>query len=192
MSKENESAPLNREDIVEILRVFDESDFHELNLEVGALKLVVRKGRSRRCLEQSEEGETGAGKATPNVETEAPTTDEGNTKASASANRVTRDMEPEETANVLEEAHVEIRAPSLGIFYRSPAPGFPPFVNVGTYVTEDDTVCMIEVMKNFTAVKAGMNGRIARICVENAQMVEYNQTLFLVQLDACREKGIPA
>jgi len=48
-------------------------------------------------------------------------------------------------------------------------------------VTKEDTVCLIEVMKTFTTVKSGVDGRIAKICAENAQMVEYQQTLFLVE-----------
>jgi biotin carboxyl carrier protein len=69
----------------------------------------------------------------------------------------------------------------LGTFYRGAKPEAPPFVEVGSRVTKDDTVCLIEVMKTFTTLKAGVAGRIAKICAENAQMVEYKQTLFLVE-----------
>ena len=84
-----------------------------------------------------------------------------------------------ETAD--EEGLIPIKSPVLGIFYRSPKPRAPPFVEVGQYVKEDDTVCLIEVMKLFNAVKAGVRGRIARICAENTEMVEYQQRLFLVE-----------
>jgi len=52
---------------------------------------------------------------------------------------------------------------------------------VGQVVSEDDTLCIIEVMKLFNTIKAGVRGRIAKVCVENAQMVEFQQTLFLVE-----------
>ena len=74
-----------------------------------------------------------------------------------------------------------ILAPMLGTFYRAPKPDAPPFVEEGRFVTEEDVVCIIEVMKLFNTVKAGVRGRIAKVCAENAQMVEYKQVLFLIE-----------
>jgi acetyl-CoA carboxylase biotin carboxyl carrier protein len=76
---------------------------------------------------------------------------------------------------------LEIVAPMLGTFYRSPAPGEPPFVNVGERVDPDTIVCIIEVMKMMNSVQAGVAGTIAEIRVENAQPVEYGQVLFRVE-----------
>jgi acetyl-CoA carboxylase biotin carboxyl carrier protein len=76
---------------------------------------------------------------------------------------------------------IPIKAPLLGTFYRTPKPGAPPYVEVGSLVNEDDPVCIIEVMKLFNTVKAGIRGRISQICAEQGQMVEYHQTLFLVE-----------
>jgi biotin carboxyl carrier protein len=72
----------------------------------------------------------------------------------------------------------------LGTFYRTPKPGSPPFVEVGAEVREEDPVCIIEVMKLFNTVRAGVQGRIARICAEQGQLVEYQQDLFLVEKGA--------
>jgi acetyl-CoA carboxylase biotin carboxyl carrier protein len=69
----------------------------------------------------------------------------------------------------------------MGMFYPQPEPGSPPFVAVGTEVKEDTTVCLIEVMKTFNAVTAGVKGVITEICAESAQMVEYGQVLFRVR-----------
>jgi acetyl-CoA carboxylase biotin carboxyl carrier protein len=68
----------------------------------------------------------------------------------------------------------------LGIFYEAPKPGSPPFVEVGTLVEENTTVCTIEVMKLFSTIKAGIKGRIKQTCVENGEMVQYEQILFVV------------
>jgi acetyl-CoA carboxylase biotin carboxyl carrier protein len=84
-----------------------------------------------------------------------------------------------------------IQAPVLGTFYRSPKPGAPPFVEVGQRVTEDDVLCIIEVMKLFNTVKAGVRGRIAKILAENGQMVEFQQPLFLIQPDPEKEGKAP-
>lgn len=74
-----------------------------------------------------------------------------------------------------------IEAPMLGTFYRSEAPGQPPFVEVGSHVEPDSTVCIIEVMKMMNSVPAGVAGTVAEVCGENAQLVEYGQPLFRVQ-----------
>ena len=68
----------------------------------------------------------------------------------------------------------------LGTFYRSPAPGEPPFVEIGKRVQADDTVCLIEVMKLFSSIKAGVDGVVTRILVENGAMVEFNQMLIVI------------
>ncbi len=69
----------------------------------------------------------------------------------------------------------------LGVFYRAPSPGAPPFVDVGTRVEADTIVCLIEVMKMMNSVPAGVAGTIAEIHVENAEPVEYGQPLFRVE-----------
>ena len=72
----------------------------------------------------------------------------------------------------------------LGTFYKAPKPGEPPFVEVGTVVDEDTTVCIIEVMKLFSTIKAEKRGRIARVCVDDGELVEYRQVLFMLDPDA--------
>jgi biotin carboxyl carrier protein len=57
-------------------------------------------------------------------------------------------------------------------------------------VTEEDPVCIIEVMKLFNTVKAGVRGRIVQICAEQGQMVEFRQTLFLIE-KIHQEKALP-
>jgi acetyl-CoA carboxylase biotin carboxyl carrier protein len=74
-----------------------------------------------------------------------------------------------------------IVSPMLGTFYRAPAPGATPFVEVGTHVEPDTIVCIVEVMKMMNSVPAGIAGTIAEIHAENAQPVEYGQPLFRVE-----------
>jgi acetyl-CoA carboxylase biotin carboxyl carrier protein len=75
---------------------------------------------------------------------------------------------------------VAIVAPMLGTFYRAPAPGEPPFVDVGAHVDADTIVGIIEVMKMMNSVSAGVAGVIAEIHVENGRPVEYGEPLFRV------------
>jgi len=76
-----------------------------------------------------------------------------------------------------------IVAPMLGVFYRAPAPGATPFVDVGTKVEATTVVCLIEVMKMMNAVPAGVAGTIVEVCAANAEAVEYGATLFRVEPD---------
>lgn len=76
---------------------------------------------------------------------------------------------------------VEVTAPMVGTFYRSPAPGAPPFVEVGEEVDEGTQVCILEVMKLMSSVVAGVSGVVAEVCVENAAPVQFGDVLFRVR-----------
>ena len=69
----------------------------------------------------------------------------------------------------------------VGTFYPAPSPDAAPFVSVGQAVSPETTVCLIEAMKNFFAVKAGVSGSIARVLVQDGQTVQFDQPLFLVR-----------
>ena len=76
---------------------------------------------------------------------------------------------------------VTIEAPMVGTFYRASGPDAPPFVNEGDIIKEGQVLCIIEAMKLMNEIEAKVAGRIAKVLVENAQPVEYGQTLFLVE-----------
>ncbi len=159
---------IDQDDVIQILRMLEESTFDELHLEMGGLKLAVSKsGKTARPLEgvTPEDGESTESKATVK-----PTAQIGEEKA-----------EIQRLPDQEDDGFIAIKAPMLGTFYRAPKPGAPPFVEVGRRVSADDSVCIIEVMKLFNTVKARVRGRIAKICTDNGQMVEYQQTLFLVE-----------
>ncbi len=86
---------------------------------------------------------------------------------------------------LLEETrHVHrVTSPTVGVFWWAPEPGAPPFVEVGQRVEAEDPVCIVEVMKLFNHVEAGVSGVVRSIEVENATMVEHGQTLFLIDLN---------
>ena len=74
-----------------------------------------------------------------------------------------------------------VNSPMVGTFYRSPAPGAKSFVEVGDTVKQGDTVCIVEAMKLMNEIEAEVNGTIVKVLVENGQLVEYGQPLFLVK-----------
>jgi len=78
---------------------------------------------------------------------------------------------------------IPIKSPMVGTFYRAPAPDADPYVEENSSITVGQTVCIVEAMKLMNEIESEVEGRIARILVENAQPVEYGQTLFLVESD---------
>ena len=74
-----------------------------------------------------------------------------------------------------------ITSPMVGTCYRAPAPDADPYVEVGDMVQVGQTVCIVEAMKLMNEIESEVRGRIVQILVENAQPVEFGQTLFLVE-----------
>ena len=75
----------------------------------------------------------------------------------------------------------DIASPMVGTFYRAGSPDAPPFVDVGTQVTEDTVVCIIEAMKVMNEIKAETTGVIAEVVAENGKPVQFGQALFRVR-----------
>lgn len=76
---------------------------------------------------------------------------------------------------------VEIKAPMIGTFYRSPSPDKDPFVKVGDSVSKGQVVCIVEAMKLFNEIESEVSGKIVKILVDDNAPVEYDQPLFLVE-----------
>lgn len=81
----------------------------------------------------------------------------------------------------LSAGEIAITAPLVGTFYRSPKPGAPPFVEVGTKVAKGDTLCIVEVMKLMNSIKAEAAGTVKQILVEDGKAVEYGQTIIVIE-----------
>ena len=79
-----------------------------------------------------------------------------------------------------ESKYLEIKSPIVGTFYRSSAPDKPAFVKIGDSVSEGSVVCIVEAMKLFNEIESEVSGTIVKVMVEDAQPIEYDQVLFLV------------
>jgi acetyl-CoA carboxylase biotin carboxyl carrier protein len=75
----------------------------------------------------------------------------------------------------------EVRSPMVGTFYRAPSPDAAPYVEIGQYVKTGQTLCIIEAMKLMNELESDFDGKVIKILAENAQPVEYNQALFLIE-----------
>lgn len=148
---------LTRDDIDYILKLVDGSDFDELKLEMGDLKLELRK--------------PGANGATISAPVSAPV---------PPAPEVQQTSAP---ATISASGGTAVPAPLLGIFYHASKPGDPPFVAVGDEVSPETVIGIIEVMKLMNQVQAGVTGRVTAISAPNGELVEHGQALIHVQPD---------
>jgi acetyl-CoA carboxylase biotin carboxyl carrier protein len=76
---------------------------------------------------------------------------------------------------------VEIKAPMVGTFYRAPSPESPAYVEVGQVIEPGQVICIIEAMKLMNEIKSEIKGKILEILVDNAEPVEFGQSLFLIE-----------
>jgi acetyl-CoA carboxylase biotin carboxyl carrier protein len=166
---------LSEDDVLQILKLIDESTFDYFQLEVGELKITVSKGEP---IPMSGSSPAPQQTAPANVaHTAAPQA--APAAKPAPQPQASQPAKPAKAA--IPEGMMPVTAPLLGTFYVSPEPGAPPFVNVGGAVTEDTTVGLIEVMKVFNSVRAGVKGTITEVVAQNGQFVEHGETLFLVK-----------
>ena len=86
--------------------------------------------------------------------------------------------------DVASAAGTAVPSPSVGLFWRGPAPGAPPFVEVGAHVRAGDTVGIVEVMKLMNHVGAPVDGVVTAVAVGNGDTVEFGQTLVVVEPEA--------
>jgi len=92
-----------------------------------------------------------------------------------------QDAKVESSAEAESENVVEICSPMVGTFYRAPAPDAAQYAEVGDVIQPGKVLCIIEAMKLMNEIEAEVSGKIVKILAENAQPVEYNQPLFLVE-----------
>jgi len=86
-----------------------------------------------------------------------------------------------ESAESADDKYVPIKSPMVGTFYLSPEPNAPPYVDVGENIQKGTVVCIVEAMKLMNEIESDISGRVVKRLVENAQPVEFGQTLYLVE-----------
>lgn len=75
---------------------------------------------------------------------------------------------------------IAIKSPMVGTFYRAPGADKPPFTKVGDRISKGDVVCIVEAMKLFNEIEAEVSGTVVKVLVEDAQPIEYDQVLFMI------------
>ncbi|MBO8163138.1 MAG: acetyl-CoA carboxylase biotin carboxyl carrier protein [Brevibacillus sp.] len=163
-------------EIREMIKLIDQSSIQELKLEWEGSKLSIKKSSA-----PAAEVPVTVAPPQPAVHVQPASV------VTSSAPEVQPAAQPEapkpaEAAAVADEANLhKITAPMVGTFYRAPEPGKPPYVQPGDKVTPNSVVCILEAMKLFNEIEAEVSGEIVKVLVEDGQLVEYGQPLFLVK-----------
>ena len=160
---------LSYADVGEILKMIDTSSCEEVILELDGIKMVVRKGGQGSSKSESSaiSGESLSGIDTPTKEKLMTQTSlQPSTKAVS--------------AGALGSKGDIIKSPMVGTFYSKPSPEEPPFVITGQEVKKGEALCLIEVMKLFTAVECTADGTVEMIFAEDGALVEFDQPLFSI------------
>jgi len=148
---------LTARDVAEIVRVLEESSFDSLELDINGMQLRLK--RSGAVAPQNEAAQTRAA------------------DRNAAAALMTAPAPAASPVVSGPAGTTPVPAPLLGIFYRAPKPGEPPFVQAGDRVRADSIIGIIEVMKLMNTVRAGFDGEIVQISAANGELVEYGQPL---------------
>lgn len=167
---------LTHSDIAEIIRLVDQSTLDEIVVEIGDLKVEVRRKGAMPAAPSASPAPAPPAPPVPAVSPEPPSA------APPAPATAEQDSVPPVAAGEsdLAEGRIAVRSPMVGTFYRRPTPDEPPYVEVGSEVEVDAPLCLVEVMKLYTTIYAKTRGRIARVCARDAELVEYDQILFVI------------
>lgn len=154
-------------EIHELIKRIDESSIDEFVYEIEGVSLKLKKNEAPAV------NVTGQAQAVPAAYAPAP----------QAAKPEASEAAPAQEASKQDENLHKITSPMVGTFYASSSPEAGPYVNQGSKVSENTVVCIVEAMKLFNEIEAEVKGEIVEVLVENGQLVEYGQPLFLVKAE---------
>jgi oxaloacetate decarboxylase alpha subunit len=140
------------ERIRELVKIVQESGVGEIEIEDEGMRVSVRR---------ADEPQAGSNAVVSSGSSETETTTQGDGPAP--------------------DGIMRVESPMVGVFFRSPSPGAPAFVDLGDTIVPGQTLCLLEAMKLFNELKAEVAGTVSAIHVENAQPVEFGQVLFEIE-----------
>lgn len=175
---------MNFKDIKELLMLIDNTKLEYVKLNTSDIELEVSKkvvgnielGTKNTSVVENKEN---------NIEKVSATNNRTNEENNIINTNDTLEYElvKEDVVEFVCENLKEVKAPLIGTFYESPDPDSPAFVSVGDHVEKGDTLCIVEAMKLMNEIKSEFTGKVVEIKAANESMVEYGQTLFVIEED---------
>ncbi|MEK4486437.1 acetyl-CoA carboxylase biotin carboxyl carrier protein [Psychrobacillus sp. FSL H8-0484] len=161
------------QEIREIIKLIDQSTLDEFLYESEGTKIKLKKNDKGSVLNSGQTFESSS------VVVEQPKVVEANLQP---VSETPIEKVEKITAPVLEDSNLhKITSPMVGTFYKSSSPDSAAYVEVGSKISSESIVCIVEAMKLFNEIEAEVNGEIVEILVKDGQLVEYGQPLFLVK-----------
>ncbi|MCM3743321.1 acetyl-CoA carboxylase biotin carboxyl carrier protein [Sporosarcina luteola] len=170
---------LKIQEIREIIKLIDQSSIEKFTFESEGTKIKLEKANG---VQQQLPVQTESRKVEP-VQQVQPSVQETKKEQPEQAPAKQESQEPSTESSAAENdpSLHKITSPMVGTFYKSSSPDADPYVQTGDSVKSDSIVCIVEAMKLFNEIEAEVSGEIVEILVEDGQLVEYGQPLFLVK-----------
>ena len=174
---------MNFKEIKELLMLIDNTKLEYVKLNTSDIELEVSKkvvgnielGTKNTLTVENKENNTEKVSAAMN------NTDKENNIINTNDTLENELSKEKDTIDFTGENLKEVKAPLIGTFYESPDPDSPAFVSVGDHVEKGDTLCIVEAMKLMNEIKSEFTGKVVEIKATNESMVEYGQTLFVIE-----------
>ena len=182
-------------DIQELVKLINKSNLTEFKMKDGEFELSIRTNKHQKGKPQAGQQPpvAGAPQTAPIIQMppvqqpySAPPPPPQPAAPAAQpakpASEQPRQEAPAETAKGGDDTskYLEIKSPIVGTFYRSSSPEKPPYIKVGDTIEVGQVVCIVEAMKLFNEIESEISGKVVKTMVEDAQPVEYDQVLFLI------------
>lgn len=167
---------LSRDDVADLLALLDGLPFEELDLQTPSFRLILRRDHTGGWSQELDvlRAPNVEGPAAPNVGgPDAAPEREDEVAAGRGGGTAPGEVAP--------DGAVAVRSPIVGTFYRAARPGAEPFVEVGDQVDASTVIGLVETMKLFNSVEAGVAGTVVEIVTDNATAVEQEQVLLYVR-----------
>ncbi|SDN40758.1 acetyl-CoA carboxylase biotin carboxyl carrier protein [Alkalicoccus daliensis] len=161
---------LKIQEIRELIKLIDDSSIDEFKYEQNGAKVSLKKNNGGETISVPQKQQPAVQAAQPEAPQET---------AAPAPQQTSPEAEPETDSP--KEGHFTITSPMVGTFYSSPSPESDPYIQKGDKVSKDSVVCIVEAMKLMNEIEAEVKGEVVDILVENGQLVEYGQDLFLVK-----------
>ena len=166
-------------DLKELFRLMQEHDIDETTLQNGKTVVSVKRNKEPVVLSTGAVSDQSFRRVPADGRQTAP----GDVKLpeDAGANKGDIETNSESTDDSAAASFLKIKAPLVGTFYRSSSPDASPYVEVGDQVNPGDVLCIVEAMKSMNEIQADVKGVVKEVCVQNAQLVEFDQTMFKIE-----------
>jgi acetyl-CoA carboxylase biotin carboxyl carrier protein len=180
-------------DIQELVKLINKSNLTEFKMKDGEFELSIRTNKHQKQKQPPQAGQqppASAPQTAPIIQmppVQQPYTPPPSPQPAPAPQQPKAAPEPakpeapaQEQPKEGESKYKEVRSPIVGTFYRSSSPEKPPYVKVGDTIEVGQVVCIVEAMKLFNEIESELNGKVVKVMVEDAQPVEYDQVLFLI------------